>query len=45
MIELLLSRGADRSVEDALYHSTAAGWAEHNGHNIPALRGSSGFEA
>jgi ankyrin repeat protein len=42
MIELLLARGADRSVEDALYHSTAAGWAEHNGHDIPALRGSSG---
>jgi hypothetical protein len=42
MIELLPARGADRTVEDALYRSTAAGWAEHNGHDIPALRGSSG---
>lgn len=27
MVELLLARGADPTVQDALYHSTPAGWA------------------
>ncbi len=38
MIELLLARGADRTIEDSLYHSTPAGWAEHHGFDVPALR-------
>jgi ankyrin repeat protein len=38
MIELLLARGADRTIEDLLYHSTPAGWAEHHGFDVPALR-------
>ena len=29
MIELLLARGADPSIQDALYQSTPEGWAEH----------------
>ncbi len=31
MVELLLARGADRTIKDALYESTPAGWAEHGG--------------
>jgi ankyrin repeat protein len=38
MIELLLARGADPTIEDRLYHGTPAGWAEHHGYDIPALR-------
>jgi ankyrin repeat protein len=30
VIEVLLAAGADRDIEDALYGSTPAGWAEHN---------------
>jgi ankyrin repeat protein len=30
-IEVLLELGADPALEDALYHSTPAGWAEHGG--------------
>ena len=29
--ELLVARGADPTIEDGIYHSTAAGWAEHFG--------------
>lgn len=29
IVELLLARGADPAIEDALYHSTALGWARH----------------
>jgi ankyrin repeat protein len=31
MVELLLACGADPAIEDALYHSTALGWARHGG--------------
>lgn len=31
VIEVLLAAGADPTIEDALYGSTPAGWAEHNG--------------
>jgi ankyrin repeat protein len=31
MVTLLLSRGADATIRDALYESTPAGWAEHEG--------------
>ena len=31
MVDLLLARGADPTIEDALYHSTALGWARHDG--------------
>ncbi|HVW11555.1 MAG TPA: hypothetical protein VHC90_23390 [Bryobacteraceae bacterium] len=31
MAQLLLDFGADATVEDDNYHSTAAGWAEHFG--------------
>lgn len=31
-IESLLAAGADRTARDALYDSTPAGWADHNGH-------------
>jgi ankyrin repeat protein len=31
-IRALLELGADPAVEDALYHATPAGWAEHGGH-------------
>ena len=31
MIELLLARGADASIEDGLYHGTPLGWALHGG--------------
>ena len=30
--QLLLERGADRSLRDATWNGTPAGWAEHNGH-------------
>lgn len=29
--ELLVARGADPTIEDGIYHSTAVGWAEHFG--------------
>jgi hypothetical protein len=32
VIRALLELGADPTVEDALYHGTPAGWAEHGGH-------------
>lgn len=38
MIELLVSRGADRTVRDELYHGTPAGWAEHSGFTIAVLK-------
>ncbi len=38
MIELLLARGADRTLEDSLYHGTPEGWAKHHGFDVPALR-------
>lgn len=31
MVRFLLEQGADAGVQDALYHSTPAGWAEHFG--------------
>ncbi len=31
VIEVLLAAGADRTVTDAIYGATPAGWAEHNG--------------
>ncbi len=31
-IRALLELGADPTIEDALYHGTPAGWAEHGGH-------------
>ncbi len=31
IVELLLERGADPSLEDALYHGTPSGWADHSG--------------
>jgi ankyrin repeat protein len=33
MVEFLLARGADRNIKDPKVDSTAAGWAEHGGHN------------
>ena len=33
MIEFLLARGANRNIKDTKVGSTAAGWAEHGGHN------------
>ena len=33
MVEYLLEHGADRSIKDTKVGSTAAGWAEHGGHN------------
>lgn len=33
MIEFLLAHGADRNIKDTKVGSTAAGWAEHGGHN------------
>jgi ankyrin repeat protein len=35
VVRLLVERGARRDVEDALFHATPAGWAEHGGH--PAI--------
>jgi hypothetical protein len=32
MVQLLLDRGADATIEDGRYHSTAEGWAQHAGH-------------
>ena len=32
MVDLLLARGADRTIKDTKVSSTAAGWAEHGGH-------------
>ena len=37
-IELLVSRGADRTIRDELYHGTPSGWAEHSGFEIPMLK-------
>ena len=31
MARLLLAHGADPTVEDAIYHSSPSGWAEHFG--------------
>jgi ankyrin repeat protein len=31
MVELLLARGADPTIEDELYHSAPLGWARHGG--------------
>jgi hypothetical protein len=31
MIELLITLGADPSIEDARFHATPKGWAEHFG--------------
>jgi ankyrin repeat protein len=36
--ELLLERGADRTVRDTTFHATPAGWAEHEGHAALAAR-------
>jgi len=33
MVEYLLAHGADRNIKDTKVSSTAAGWAEHGGHN------------
>jgi uncharacterized protein len=33
MVEFLLTHGADRNIKDTKVGSTAAGWAEHGGHN------------
>jgi hypothetical protein len=33
MVEYLLAHGADRNIKDTKVDSTAAGWAEHGGHN------------
>lgn len=33
MVEFLLAHGADRNIKDTKVFSTAAGWAEHGGHN------------
>ena len=35
-IAVLLELGADRSLQDALYHGTPAQWAEHGGHAAAA---------
>jgi ankyrin repeat protein len=32
MVRFLAQRGADRSIEDEIYHSTPGGWADHFGH-------------
>jgi hypothetical protein len=32
MVRLLLQLGADRSIEDARFHATPLGWAQHFGH-------------
>ena len=32
MTQLLCDCGADPTIEDRIYHSTASGWAEHGGH-------------
>ncbi|MGV3719530.1 MAG: ankyrin repeat domain-containing protein, partial [Actinomycetota bacterium] len=32
MVQLLLDRGADPTIEDGRHHSSAAGWAQHAGH-------------
>ncbi|MEO7457335.1 MAG: ankyrin repeat domain-containing protein [Gemmatimonadaceae bacterium] len=32
MASLLVDAGADRTIEDELYHGTASGWAAHAGH-------------
>jgi ankyrin repeat protein len=37
VIDLLLARGADRTIRDRLYDATPFGWARHSGLDIPAL--------
>jgi len=38
VVELLVARGADPSIEDARYHATPLGWARHLGkHDVAAL--------
>lgn len=37
VIDLLLARGADRTIRDRLYNGNPFGWAQHSGLNIPAL--------
>jgi len=37
-VELLLERGADRSIRDSSFDATPAGWAEHEGHAAIAAR-------
>jgi ankyrin repeat protein len=32
VVRILIERGADPSIRDALYNATASGWAEHHGH-------------
>ncbi len=34
MVDLLLELGADPSIEDARFHATPAGWAEHFGYEL-----------
>ncbi len=38
MVDLLLERGADRTVTDSSFRSTPAGWADHAGHTDLAAR-------
>jgi ankyrin repeat protein len=33
MVRFLVEHGADPTIEDEIYHSTPAGWAEHFGHH------------
>ncbi len=37
LVDALLEAGADRERRDALFHATAAGWAQHGGHAELAL--------
>jgi ankyrin repeat protein len=37
VIDLLLARGADRTIRDRLYHGIPFNWAQHSGLDIPAL--------
>jgi hypothetical protein len=37
VIDLLLARGADRTIRDRLYDGNPFGWAQHAGLNILAL--------
>lgn len=50
MVQLLVEQGADPNIQDELYHSTAAGWANHFGHEevqkyLLALRKEQALEA
>jgi ankyrin repeat protein len=44
LVQLLLERGADLTIRDARFDSTALGWAEHLGrsHLVPLLTGAGG---